>query len=43
MCSTVELVVVGALARGWGLRLADLRLSEADLRPWALRLGLLGC
>jgi len=43
VCSAIELVVVGAPARGWGLRLADLRLPEADLRPWALlQLGLLG-
>ena len=44
VCSAVELVVVGAPARGWGLRLADLHLLGADLRPWALlELGLWGC
>ena len=43
VCSIVELVVVGAPARGWGLRLADLCLPGVDLRPWApLELGLLG-
>ena len=42
MCSATELAVVGAPARGWGLRLAHLRLPEADLRPRALlQLGLL--
>ena len=31
VCSAIELVVVGAPARGWGLRLVDLRLPEASL------------
>ena len=42
--SATGFAIVGAPAMGWDLGLADLRSTEADLRPWALlQLGLLGC
>jgi hypothetical protein len=41
--STAGLAIVGVPAPGWGLKLADLRLPEADLRSQVLpRLGLPG-
>ena len=43
MYSTAELAIVGVSAPGWDLRLVDLRLPEAKLRPWVLpQLGPLG-
>ena len=41
--SAAGLAIVGVPALGWDLRLVDLRMPEADLRPCVLpQLGLLG-
>ena len=41
--SAAGLAIVGVPALGWDLRLVDLRLPEAELRPWVLpQPGLLG-
>ena len=43
MYSAAGLAIVGVLTLGWDLRLIDLRLPEAELRPWVLpQPGLLG-
>ena len=34
--SAAGLAIVGVPALGWDLRLVDLRLPEAKLRPWVL-------
>ena len=41
--SAAGLAIVGVPTLGWDLRLVDLRLPEAELRPWVLpQPGLLG-